>query len=123
MFKGCFVVTRCWWFVSLRVALLGLTVETVPAVPAVPTAMPAAMASQDGLGDDGHVVDCGGDGLVDQVRTVREHRAVAHDRRGGDVAAEVVTDDNTGEAARSGEGDSQDGGEDSLRRRDCQDCI
>lgn len=95
------------------------------------------MRGYNGLGDDRHGVDGGSDRLVDYVRAPGVGRGVADDDRSvapttvapstvapavapaiaPAVAPALGFEDETGLAAGSGEGDSQDGSEDSLRRR------
>lgn len=74
------------------------------------------VAGQDGPGDDSGGMDSGSNGLGNDKGAVGESRSAADDLR-GDNRAEAVANGDTGETTGSGEGDSQDGSEDSLWRK------
>lgn len=70
---------------------------------------------QHGFGDDGRGADDGCHGLGDHVGG-GQRRSVAENQGSGD-RPNCMVGDNTGQTAGSGGGDSQDGGENSLREK------
>lgn len=111
-FQGCVVVTRWWWWVYAGYPSLTVKRET--------------MAGQNSPGDNSGAMDSGGDRLsnhsgMGQRGSGNDRRGMGKDRgsddRRGDDRSKSMADRNAGETTRSGEGDSQDGSEDSLWRR------
>lgn len=77
------------------------------------------MTGHDSLGDDRWGMDNGSKGLGNPVgASPDDNRRMGggNDRWGGD-RADAMADGNTGETTGSGEGDSQDGNEDSLWKK------
>lgn len=91
---------------SLRWLSVSLTVQSE-----------AAMAGQDGPGDDGGGVYSWGDRLGNHGSMSGGKSDRGRDDRRGDDRAEAMADGNAGQTTGIGEGDSQDGSEDSLE--DC----
>ncbi|KYN20917.1 hypothetical protein ALC57_06824, partial [Trachymyrmex cornetzi] len=80
-----------------------LTVQTVT----------ITVACQDGLGDNSGSVNSGSNGLGKENGAVGDRWSSSNDLRGDD-RAETMADGYAGETTGVGDGDSQDGSEDSL---------
>lgn len=100
------VVTRWWWWWWVYAGSPRLTMQSER----------KTVAGQNSLGDDRGRLDNGSNGLGNHMGAPGESRS-RDDRRSSDDRAVTDADGNAGETTGSGEGDSQDGSEDSLWRR------